>query len=154
MTSKSALSKLNKGSGIEIQPSVVCISLRSQEKLLKIIHVLIQLHVLKVLSSGSDTEDDLITLQGCGVQTKWRFPTGLKHCPLRRCRIQFGVRSDAITHYRNRHACYSILCPLCVKPICAQAITFIKNHYKRVHPNEELPYGLSRKTEQRVSKFW
>lgn len=102
-----------------------------------------------------DEQEDLIELHGCGLTTYWKFPKNVKNCPVHRCRANFGVRSDAIRHYRNYHANRAILCPICVKPIlCANRSFFnIKDHYNRVHPNEELPYDFSAKTNLQVSRF-
>ncbi|XP_055296597.1 zinc finger protein 271-like [Sitodiplosis mosellana] len=102
------------------------------------------------LSSESDAEDDLITLNGCGVQTVWRFPTDLKHCPNLRCGLEFGVRSDVIVHYKKCHASHSILCPICDKPISAQSSKDFKSHHKKIHPNEELPYDLGAKRKRKA----
>lgn len=101
-----------------------------------------------------DKENDLITLRGCGKVTYWRFPPKLTHCPIKTCLIEFGVRSDAIRHYKNHHAHYAILCPVCVKPIaCANGGFFgIKKHYKKVHPNQALPYDFNAKTKSKVSQ--
>ncbi|XP_055297156.1 uncharacterized protein LOC129565878 [Sitodiplosis mosellana] len=89
-----------------------------------------------------DDGDDLITLHGCGKTTHWRFPRDIKHCPVHTCRIQFGIRYDAINHYKKRHAKHSILCPICVKPICSQKPNEFVRHYRKVHPYQLLPYNM------------
>lgn len=104
-------------------------------------------------AKSDEEENDLITLSGCGQTTYWRFPQDLKHCPVQSCRIQFGVRSDAINHYQKRHAIYSLLCPICVKPICAQRKYDFQTHFAKVHPMEEMPYDLDAKRQVGVSVF-
>lgn len=100
-----------------------------------------------------DEANDIITLHGCGQVTYWPFPQDQKHCPVLRCPAEFRVRSDAIDHYKRRHANYSILCPICVKPVCAQSLRDFRLHYENNHPNKELPYNLNTKPQSQVSQF-
>lgn len=55
------------------------------------------------------------------------------------CSIKFGIRSDAIVHYKKHHAENAVLCSICDKPICATNLSNFKLHYKKVHPNAEVP---------------
>lgn len=59
-----------------------------------------------------DSEDDLILLSGLDCVTKWRFPQAIKYCPLPNCLLLFGVRSDAITHFRKK-VCEQLLQQYC-----------------------------------------
>lgn len=91
-------------------------------------------------SNGDDDEedddgDDLITLSGCGRISQWTFPANKTDCPVVSCKKQFGVRSDAIDHYKKRHSQLSIYCSQCDKPIVAPHISHFKNHYIRRHPD-------------------
>lgn len=96
----------------------------------------------------------MITLSGCGRTTYWRFPQHTNICPVQRCWIKFSVRSDAIDHYKKKHARHAILCPLCVRPISAPGLKYFKNHYKSVHETEKkLPYGFSSDIEPTVSQY-
>lgn len=95
-------------------------------------------------------ENDLITLHSCGITTRWKFPKYNKHCPVPTCLKKFGVRSDAIAHYKKKHANYSILCSICDKPICSKSISYFKKHYNCKHPNAEIPFGLGRKLNPNV----
>lgn len=91
---------------------------------------------------NEDKDNDLITLSGCGRITQWRSPKNLTQCPLRNCRLQFGVRSDAIAHYKRRHAIGSILCSICYKPIRASGPMYFRRHFKRKHPYSIMPVGF------------
>lgn len=97
------------------------------------------MYLLKVF----DDEDieDLITLSGCGIITKWKFPKNKKSCPVIGCHHDFEKRSDAITHYKEQHAKKSVLCSICNKPICAQWKDHFIRHHKRMHPNIDVPFG-------------
>lgn len=105
------------------------------------------------VGKNNDGKDDLITLHGCGRTTKWLFPQYQKKCPVHTCREEFNVRSDAIEHYKEKHANTSILCPICVKPICTQRLWTFKDHYERIHSGEKLPYNLVMKTESKVDIY-
>ncbi|XP_031628317.1 uncharacterized protein LOC116344075 isoform X2 [Contarinia nasturtii] len=87
-----------------------------------------------------NNEDDLITLNGCGIQTKWRYPKNIKHCIVLRCDSKFGTHKKAIDHYKEQHAEKSILCPICIKPIVSKDQKPFIRHYERVHPTEQIPY--------------
>lgn len=94
---------------------------------------------------NEDSEvDDLITLNGCGYITQWRFPRDLKQCPTRFCRKVFESRSSAIAHYQETHS-HSILCEICNKPIALNGghspSNFI-DHHRRMHPNTKNPYDF------------
>lgn len=103
------------------------------------------------IGKDDNEADGVITLHGCGRTTYWTFPQKQKQCPVHICREDFGNRSEAIEHYKERHTNFSILCPICSKPIIAQSLIDFAKHYKRIHPNEKLPYNLSLKTRSKVS---
>lgn len=88
----------------------------------------------------------MIVLRGCGLKFKWRFPRIIKKCPVRNCKKIFMKRSDAIVHFKRKHAKTSTLCPICEVPLQIRRFGDIKYHYKRVHPNVELPTYFSRKS--------
>lgn len=85
---------------------------------------------------------------------EWRFPSETTFCPVKGCRIQFNCNSDARLHYEHQHAMNALLCPICQKPI---RIDLKKNgmqmHYKQMHPDAELPYGLSKTANQSVHQM-
>lgn len=87
-------------------------------------------------------EQDVIILKGCGVQTKWHFPPNQNRCPVKKCGIAFQNRLLALTHYQDVHADYSILCPICQKPIIAKDKARFRRHYRLVHKTVELPYHI------------
>lgn len=76
----------------------------------------------------------MITLNGCGIVTQWRFPKGSKKCPVGNCRKIFKVRSDAIAHYKKRHAMDAILCEICDKPISTKTYRYFIKHNRLKHP--------------------
>ncbi|XP_031628722.1 uncharacterized protein LOC116344365 [Contarinia nasturtii] len=92
-------------------------------------------------SDGSDSsyESDLIDLHAFGKITQWKFPN-VTYCPMSRCRLLFGVRSDAILHYKKRHTNHSVYCHICDKPISTYSKRDFKKHYQRLHPKEQCPY--------------
>lgn len=92
--------------------------------------------------------DDLITLSGCGLTTEWRFPKCLKKCPVSRCDNRSRSRLNAILHYKKQHAMHSILCPICVKPICALHKNNFLSHHRHCHPDKEIPYNFDTSEEE------
>lgn len=89
--------------------------------------------------------DDLIALTAqCGIQTEWRFPKKIKHCPTKNCYAKFEHRSHAILHYRKYHS-NSILCPVCDRPISAKSLHNFVHHFKEKHAEEELPANVKEK---------
>lgn len=111
------------------------------------------LNNFKDLSDESSDEDDLITLNGCNQITQWQFPADIKHCPVQNCRAAFGIRSDAITHYKKRHANHSVLCSVCVKPIITHKIKDYLTHYERVHPSIPLPNDFPQSLRKNVRQI-
>lgn len=75
----------------------------------------------------------------------WRFPQNVKQCPVWGCNSISEDRSTAIAHYKKKHANYSILCLICNKPICASHMSVLKNHYRKVHPNEKMQVDFTEK---------
>lgn len=88
----------------------------------------------------NDKDGDLITLSGNNQTTYWKFPLNIRHCPNKRCSEEFENRSDAIEHYRQTHARYCILCPICDRPIAVQNKANLMVHYSNKHPGEMPPY--------------
>lgn len=103
-------------------------------------------------SIADQSEDDLITLNGCGRITKWRFSKDLKQCPVSKCNLEFETRQEAIVHYKMTHAKNSIFCALCDKPICTDTTREFLIHYGRMHPNEKVPFNLGEAKKPVVSK--
>lgn len=102
-----------------------------------------------ILQSESDSEDDdngkdadLITLNGSGVTTTWRFPD-VNICPKKWCSQKFRSRSKAILHYKNQHADYMVLCPLCDQPVTGRSKEAFIQHYEKMHPYQPIPYNLN-----------
>ena len=96
---------------------------------------------------ANDEIDDLITLNGCGYITQWRFPRNQQQCPKHLCRQEFKSRAAAISHYQEKHANDAILCEICDKPIATGKIKRLRHlsfldHYKRLHPNTKIPYDF------------
>lgn len=83
-------------------------------------------------------KDDMIVLSALGLKFTWQFPN-TTNCPVKNCQKQFGVRSDAIVHYKKKHAAKSTLCPLCNKPKLVRRPGDIAYHYTNVHPKFDLP---------------
>lgn len=88
------------------------------------------------LNADFEEIDDMITLNGFGIQTVWQYPKNITYCTNRSCGCTFDNRSDAINHYKEQHADQFILCSVCTKPVAARS--FIK-HYKNIHPHNEIP---------------
>lgn len=84
----------------------------------------------------------MITLRGCDIITQWKFPENLKNCPVIRCENSFRSRSEAIIHYKHKHADIAILCPLCKKPISAKAQNQFIKHHRRWHQYQPMPYNF------------
>lgn len=96
--------------------------------------------------------DDLITLEGSGHITQWRFPSNITRCPVHNCRETFEVRSAGIAHYKEKHAKGAILCLLCDKPIYAPNVLTFVNHCRDRHQGEQIPYDFNKKsTKSQVS---
>lgn len=98
----------------------------------------------------NNTEDDFITLRGQGIITKWRFPPNITQCPVRRCYASYASRSDAMAHYKEKHARFSILCPICVKPIITHSAKDYYSHHLSIHPNDEMSYDFSKENRSAV----
>lgn len=88
-----------------------------------------------------DEENEWITLKGCHIETKWRFPQTAR-CPSRLCLIQFLSRSDCYRHYQKVHAPGSILCPICDKPIKTDCAAGYLIHHRRLHGETKIPYDF------------
>lgn len=102
-------------------------------------------------SSENITGEDVITLNGLGITTKWRIPDNITTCPVFSCQQVFKMRSTFISHYKENHANGSILCPVCVppKPIRVNKTPRdYTNHFERVHPNHEVPFDFVNKRKR------
>lgn len=111
------------------------------------------LHLKKISKNGkiddkNEDKNDLITLNGCGIVSKWRFPINQKNCPVHTCNAYFKSRIDAIAHYKSDHASNMILCNTCDKPISSGNISNFVNHHRRMHPHHKLPQELRKKVEK------
>lgn len=95
-----------------------------------------------------DSEDDLILLTGLDSYCKFRFPL-IKYCPLPSCLVIFGVRSDAIAHFRKKHSANAVLCPVCKKPLLVPEIEL---HYQQTHPNHDIPINFNGDSESSTEK--
>lgn len=95
-----------------------------------------------------DSEDDLIPLTGLDSYSNYRFPL-IKYCPLPSCLVLFGVRSDAITHFRKKHSTNAVLCPLCKKPLLVPEIEL---HYQETHPKHDIPANFNQDSESSTEK--
>lgn len=105
-------------------------------------------------SSKDDADEDVITLNAFGIQTKWRIPSGLLKCPVNNCQQDFKTRSTLVSHYKEKHANGSILCKICDKPL-----RVLKNkrdyiiHFERLHPNHKIPFDFDIKPRNRRKKI-
>lgn len=54
-------------------------------------------------------DNDLIQLSAYGINTEWHWPIDQIECPVRRCE-KFTTRSDAIIHFKKKHAKHAIFC--------------------------------------------
>lgn len=105
-----------------------------------------------MLKNNNDCdEDDVITLHGCGKETKWRFPKNVEHCPVKKCHYTHISRSNLIKHFKATHAKHSILCDICYKPIgCYDSFNF-RTHFRAMHPNMNVSYGLGNGMAKKTS---
>lgn len=100
-----------------------------------------------------DGVDDLIILGGGDQITQWHFPKGTKRCPVYNCRAEFKTRSNAISHYRNFHTQSSIFCSVCDKPVGAVDFNAFIRHYKKYHPDVEVPSKVSERAVTNLGCF-
>lgn len=91
----------------------------------------------------------MVVLSGCGIRVTWQFPPRIKRCPWKNCLKGFGVRSDAIVHFKRNHAERSTLCHICNKPILMRRFGDINHHYRRRHPNVNLPSYLDKSSKKK-----
>lgn len=100
-----------------------------------------------------DEVDDLITLEGCGQISQWRFPRDVSRCPVRNCTETFEFRSVGIAHYKEQHAKNAIFCLICQRPVLTKSLSFFINHYREKHPGEELTaYNFDEKRSDQSSQ--
>lgn len=86
--------------------------------------------------------DDIITLNGCGITTHWRYPEDTRKCPAKNCGRKSKTQAYAIAHYKRIHSKDAILCEICNKPLSVTNQNNFISHYKRQHPNEQVPHNL------------
>lgn len=101
---------------------------------------------------NEDEADDLIMLKGFGETTFWQFPKRINHCPVLGCGLRFPTRSEAITHYKVKHAHQFILCSICLKPISTRTCR-IREHYRKIHPDSEMPTFIKDRTTHPTQKL-
>lgn len=104
-------------------------------------------------------ENDLIILRGCDQISQWRFPHGLKRCPVRGCAEEYTTRPNAIAHYKSEHAKKSIYCNLCDRPYVMKHAHHFIQHFRSKHINAAMPYHFkirewSRGHEVRKIQFY
>lgn len=86
--------------------------------------------------SDSDDEDDLITLHGGGQITQFKLPKTIERkCPVWNCRMEFGIRSDVLSHFKKRHTLDHFYCKHCDKAIFARNQNDFYKHSRKAHPN-------------------
>lgn len=101
------------------------------------------------LSLKAHETDDIVLLTGCGLRFQWPFKWNSKTCPVRNCVQKFYTRSDAISHFKEKHAKKSTLCSVCKKPVLMRSFGDIHYHYKRRHPNINIPSYFLRLSTKR-----
>lgn len=94
--------------------------------------------------SNNKEEDDVVELKGAGQITKWRFPQNTTVCPAHNCSLDSGFRSQAISHFRRKHAKDHIFCELCDKIVGAKNSDTFVQHYNTLHPDAKLPDFLEK----------
>ncbi|XP_031628123.1 uncharacterized protein LOC116343934 isoform X2 [Contarinia nasturtii] len=84
--------------------------------------------------------NDIITLGELTEYPKmsWKFPE-IKSCPRTNCKQKFETRGEAINHYRENHSQYDVLCQVCNILVSLSGSHNLMNHYKRKHPDAEMP---------------
>lgn len=102
---------------------------------------------------NADEVDDLIMLNGLGETTFWYFPKHINHCPVLGCGLTFPTRSEAIAHYKMKHASQFILCSICVKPISTRESGRVKAHYRTMHPDAEMPTYIKDRATRPTEKL-
>lgn len=96
-----------------------------------------------------DSENDLFILTGLGRVTEYRFPL-ITYCPIPTCRVLFGIRSDALTHFRKRHELDKIICcVVCKTPIPTSGLEL---HYVQEHPHSDISINFDRKSQSSVGE--
>lgn len=88
-------------------------------------------------------EDDNIPLKGSDQITYWPFPPGIRHCPNHGCDGVFRNRSEAIKHYKKKHAINMVLCDICRIPVCAKRPKDFLVHHNKKHPTANIPYNIA-----------
>lgn len=83
-----------------------------------------------------DEQNDLILLEGCGQRMEYQFQKGVTQCPISECRMEFGIRSSAIDHFKSQHSNHSVCCEVCNEPISEDLFL---HHYKNSHPSIKPP---------------
>lgn len=96
---------------------------------------------VEIVSNDEDDDEDFITLQTCGITTKWRYPENVRECVVLNCHEKFRSKSDAMAHFRQNHAIGSILCSICDRPIrSSKGLNDFRKHYAYKHPNHSMPF--------------
>lgn len=66
------------------------------------------------------------------------------------CSAKFQHRSQAIYHYRKLHS-IAILCQICEKPISAKDLYNLVTHFKKVHPDKDIPENIKQKLGKKIA---
>lgn len=91
-------------------------------------------------TADDDEEEDVIQLNGGGFVSEWKCPKSIRRkCPVASCRKEFGIRSDVLSHLKNRHASDHFYCKHCDKVIHAQDQKDFHKHQRKAHPDLEQP---------------
>lgn len=101
-------------------------------------------------STGS--RKNLITLNAFGIETYWKFPKGIKNCPVFRCNFSSAKNAITLAHYKATHAAHSILCEICDKPICSSKRKYFAVHFQKRHPNVKVPHGFGFYVDKKDNK--
>lgn len=88
--------------------------------------------------NANKDDDDLITLSGLGKITQWKFPKNVTQCPMHCCNFKFEMRATGISHFKQLHAKYTILCTICNKIVSSRQRQQICKHFDKMHPNEDM----------------
>lgn len=84
--------------------------------------------------------------------TVWRFPDTTR-CPAYNCKMEYGLRSTTIQHYKRKHAKDHIFCGLCDRPVGAKTLSTFVQHYNNIHPTAQLPEYLKEDSSDEVTSI-
>lgn len=90
-------------------------------------------------------------MNGNDQTTQWAFPKRLKKCPTLNCSAKFQSRSQAACHYQKHHS-NAVVCTICDKPISANGLQNVVQHYNRIHPNDDIPHDIKEKMDKKKKR--